>query len=341
MDNSTDNNPLRYISLYRSELMGYAILGVLICHILLTSHIKIPVIDFCARLVYTQGFLLLSGYGLYYSFSKNNDVLVFYKKRINRVWIPYVIMATPFFLIIIIAENQSVINLIGYLSTIAFWLKGNFYGMWYIAVSLFLYTLFPLLYNTMFMGNVPKRIYLRSALVILLFLLIILFLKVIMPHYNMIVGQWLRKMVLFPIGMLFGYLSKYNVINNQMVIRFFLFVTVSLIIAHFLSISLLEEYTRCLFGIFTLCFLFNVIDKVEFLKWINRVMSWLGTYSLELYILHLLMRFAIESCTAYPSQYIQIFTILLSLIICKPVHDIIEKYFLTKFNENVSVRKRY
>lgn len=41
-------------------------------------------------------FLLLSGMGLYYSFSKNSNILEFYKKRFVRVLVPYLMLALPY-----------------------------------------------------------------------------------------------------------------------------------------------------------------------------------------------------------------------------------------------------
>lgn len=63
-------------SKYRNELMGIAIIGVLVVHVLSfgkieASNLGVTIIFFISRLAFTQGFLFLSGFGLYYSFKKN------------------------------------------------------------------------------------------------------------------------------------------------------------------------------------------------------------------------------------------------------------------------------
>lgn len=87
---------------YRRELMGIAIIGVCLLHAFAWTDIegtKIARIIFpFARIAFTEGFLFLSGFGLYYSFCKNNNKRTFYLKRFNRVLLPYVIMCLPFFL---------------------------------------------------------------------------------------------------------------------------------------------------------------------------------------------------------------------------------------------------
>ena len=87
------------ISKYREELMGYAIFGVLVSHLLMWLDIKIPGVNMVLRLIYTQGFLFLSGFGLYYSLSKSSEILPFYKRRVKRLYIPFALMAFIPFLI--------------------------------------------------------------------------------------------------------------------------------------------------------------------------------------------------------------------------------------------------
>ena len=91
------------LSRFRQELMGIAILGVCLLHAFDWAGIGDSVISKAispfARIAFTEGFLFLSGFGLYYSFSKNSDLRQFYLKRVNRVLLPYMIMGLPFFLL--------------------------------------------------------------------------------------------------------------------------------------------------------------------------------------------------------------------------------------------------
>ena len=93
---------LSNISVFRSELMGVCILGVLFNHFIGLAGIQGPsVIIFCVlwHMVYTQGFLFLSGFGTFYSFNREHDILKFYKKRLSRLIIPFMLMSSPFFII--------------------------------------------------------------------------------------------------------------------------------------------------------------------------------------------------------------------------------------------------
>ena len=126
--------------------MGIAILGVCLLHAFKWAGIgESPiahVIGPFARIAFTDGFLFLSGFGLYYSFSKNGDLCKFYTKRVNRVLLPYMIMGLPFFLLGLITGDISVSDFLLKFTSLYFWCFGND-GMWYISVSLALYFIFP------------------------------------------------------------------------------------------------------------------------------------------------------------------------------------------------------
>ncbi len=69
---------LEDISKYRQELMGIGIVGVLLSHLVTvggfdTNYMLVKFLLLFKQLVYTQGFLFLSGFGLYFSLSKNSD----------------------------------------------------------------------------------------------------------------------------------------------------------------------------------------------------------------------------------------------------------------------------
>jgi len=91
----------RLFSKYRSMLMGIAIFEVMLGHAIGWNEITFsnPLISFVvSRListVHTPGFLLLSGLGLSYSYSRNNDIKQFYLRRLQRMWLPFIMMAAP------------------------------------------------------------------------------------------------------------------------------------------------------------------------------------------------------------------------------------------------------
>lgn len=98
------------LSKYRVELMGFSTIWIILFHGYRNNMIfpgKLNILNF----IFSKGdcgveiFLLLSGLGLYYSFSKNPDLSCFYKNRIKRVILPYLLVSGGFWV------GQDLINL--------------------------------------------------------------------------------------------------------------------------------------------------------------------------------------------------------------------------------------
>lgn len=128
---------------YRAELMGIAMLNVMVLHSLSWTGFSSPgwaaaVLNTFGRLLFTEGFLFLSGFGLYYSLHKNYDIRKFFAKRVQRLLIPYWVMSLPFFVAWVIAGRFGIGGLLMRLSTLEFWFHGNYAGMWYISLSVLL-----------------------------------------------------------------------------------------------------------------------------------------------------------------------------------------------------------
>lgn len=197
-------------SKYRGELMGIAILGVCLLHAFkwagigdsLIAHAVGPL----ARIAFTDGFLFLSGFGLYYSFRKNGDLRKFYIKRINRVLLPYMIMGLPFFLLGLITGDISVSAFLLKLTSLYFWFWGND-GMWYISVSLALYFIFPVVYKLLFVQQKELIVVARTLLIIATCVFVCFALYYFAPHYYNMLQIGITKAPMFFIGMLVGWYS--------------------------------------------------------------------------------------------------------------------------------------
>ena len=317
---------LQLVSKYRTELMGYAILGVFICHVVMRTQLHSTILHEIPRLVYTQGFLFLSGFGLYYSFSNDGNLTRYFTKRIRRLYIPYFMMSLPFFLIIVWASHQTILDLLGYLTTLVFWVKGNFYGMWYIAVTIALYIAFPLMYKWMFYKQ-GGAIF-RSAILLFGMFVAIYCLNKYCPDYYALIGKWIDKTLMFPMGMLCGYMCKTGIsLKRKYVIIMMIVLTILYMVTIVNPIFIKKEYLRCLCGVFSLSLLFSVLEKSHYSKKILTVLHWLGTYSLELYVLHVLIFKTIDACIVLSEPYkVMILSIFLALLVCKPVHNVINNF---------------
>ena len=198
------------LSKFRQELMGIAILGVCLLHAFDWAGIGDSVISKAispfARIAFTDGFLFLSGFGLYYSFTKNGDLRKFYIKRVNRVLLPYMIMGLPFFLLSLITGCISVPTFLLKITSLCFWFLGND-GMWYISMSVALYFLFPVVYRFLFIRQKELVVLTKTLLIVITCVAVNFVLYALAPHYFSMVQIGTTKATMFFIGMLFGWYS--------------------------------------------------------------------------------------------------------------------------------------
>lgn len=147
--NIEDN--IKNISLFRTELMGIAAIWIMCLHIFseLDSSVRIPLVSS----VFERGnlgvdiFLILSGMGLYFSLSKNSNLLAFYKKRFIKVVIPWITLSFIYWLIYMELNHSFKINVF-----IKNWLGFSFFTdgtitTWYIQLIIILYILYPLFFK--------------------------------------------------------------------------------------------------------------------------------------------------------------------------------------------------
>ena len=131
---------IKDISTYRSELMGWAIVWIMMLHFTFT---QIKPLGFLAQYGFAgvDIFMLVSGFGLYFSLDKNSNIITFYRKRFLRIFPTYDILGV--FASVILYHDSILTHLFRY-TTIGFW-TGGVYGDWYIPSIVFLYILTPLI----------------------------------------------------------------------------------------------------------------------------------------------------------------------------------------------------
>ena len=141
---------LANISRFRGELMGLAILFVML------FHVGVPRTDmfFGLRRMGNIGvdmFFFLSGVGLWYSWTKNADTMQFLRKRLLRIYPAWLIVASlyyiPDFLSLAWVQHSghstNIIDLIGDIAiNWDFWLHDEL-TFWYIPAAMMLYLVTP------------------------------------------------------------------------------------------------------------------------------------------------------------------------------------------------------
>lgn len=184
------------ISKYRCEIMGVACLWVILHHFtgdLLFHPLK--------RLsVYGNAgvdiFLFLSGIGLYFAFQKNVRLSTFYKKRIVRLLIPYLLICVPYYIWLEVYAGEG--NLWLNITQLSFPLS-HMITTWYVPAMLLFYLLFPLVYKVQNDAKVKNR----NVWVLFLslsYLMFLLLLKNACPAFYNNTEIALTRFVIFFVG---------------------------------------------------------------------------------------------------------------------------------------------
>lgn len=335
----SEYSPLTLISKYRNAVMGLAIIGVMLGHWFAISNtpadnLFLKIVSIIPALVSTQGFLFISGYGIYYSFSKNNAIMPFYQRRFNRMILPFMLMGLPYFLFRLCFEGISIWQFFGYLTTLAYWTEGNYCGMWYVAVSTVLYIICPFIYKLFFYRNS----FIHTTTCMITLLIIAVFTNHILFTYSNanyeLYFNGLERYYMFFIGMYCGYLSRTINIHKNIGLGF---IVMMLPIAYVLTWYSSEyEYLtaaarRLVITMPLASICFALIDKAKYGQPIMDIANWLGKYTFELYILHLLI-YCLLSSEVFgfglsDRTYISI-AIILALLFCLPVQKSIK--FITR-----------
>ena len=310
--------------------MGIGILGVMFAHCLEWGNVSgliALVFKPFNGLVFTEGFLFLSGFGLYYSFSKNDELKGFYRKRVNRLLIPFVLISLPFYLERMIYYERPFGEFLLNITSLRFWLLGND-GMWYISVSLLLYMIFPLMYIFIFSKGelLQAKVSTRTILLLAAFAGIVFFLYYVFPDYYRLTEIGILQIPAFVVGIYFGYFAKKGLhFRND-----FLFIVLLCVLMVVLGIidgiaGDFENSVHRLFCITVVCILLDLLEKHLYKIYVftKVVLEWFGKYTLEMYILHMFMFSIISRCVK--DIWGGVLSIAITIIIAPCVHIIVEK----------------
>lgn len=313
--------------------MGIAIIGVLLSHLIRVgefdqSNLIIKGLYLTRQLVYTQGFLFLSGFGLYFSLSKNRNLKSFYQRRLFRLFLPYIIMTAPFFVCQVLFRNEPIALLFGRLTTLSFWFEGNFSGMWYVAVSLLLYAIFPFYYHAVF-GRIDRTGggCLWINIICILLIAVGISLMRFIPYYHETIEFGLSQIPAFFIGPFIAW-----IVDKKPIFKLYHYILVS---AAFLFLVCFYLFTSDVDGlsivrkVITIPLMCIIIDKINF---INIVLRWFGKYSLEIYVLHLILLKTPELLPFLSIRALVIVAILFSLVLCMP-YSILSKRITDTINK--------
>ena len=269
------------ISTYRSELMGWSILWIMMLHFTFT---QIKPLGFIAQYGFAgvEIFLLVSGLGLYYSLNSNSDILQFYKKRLLRIFPTYYILGLFASILIF---HDSVLGYLYRCSTIGFWF-GGIYWEWYIPSLVILYLLSPL-----FKYLLDKR-WLTSLFCICISILVVTY--CIISQSNTL-GRlhffFLYRIPAFILGMVCAYWIKNGISTKY---YYALLLTGMPFFIYFFP-KHHQVYNFKYFSILFLLPLFTIVFIAisKLCRYQNPIMKMLGNASLEIYLVQSMFFYAI------------------------------------------------
>lgn len=136
---------LANISRYRGELMGAAMLFVILFHVGLNRNDPFYGLRRCGN-VGVDIFLFLSGVGLWFAWHKNPDTRAFYRRRFLRILPTWLVVAGTFYIADYLGPrrfSRNIIDLIGDITVNwGFWLHDEL-TFWYVPAIMALYLAAP------------------------------------------------------------------------------------------------------------------------------------------------------------------------------------------------------
>lgn len=280
---------MNLLSKYRTELFGIAAMGTVLTH----SQYFIRNLPKVFAFVFGYGgsgvyiFALLSGMGLYFSLSQgtvnNAAIWRFYKKRMVRVVVPYLLIVGVWYAVKYCFILKEPLLFLYELSTLSFWCEHK--GAWYIAMLFPVYFVFPFYFQWLEMDQNKRRNKTIFALAVNSVIGIVLY-SCNQEFFTHISGVWCC-LYFFIYGAFIGKSMKERCFNDMPVLLFGI-----AIIAIKTLIPLLRNYTPltlfayAMAGITVAVISSRVFDALE-LKLVKRITGFLGEYSLEIYLSNL------------------------------------------------------
>lgn len=330
------------LSRYRGVLMGIATLCILIFHY--TDDCRMAEYNFKGLnyfinyYISSSGvdvFLVVSGLGLYYSFSKNNKLSTFFKKRVTKIIIPYLVIAGPALIWSNFVFNHFTLGrFIQDITFVTLFTKGITW-YWYILISLICYIIFPKLFSFFAEAKDKSTEQIRLLALITLSLVI----SVMISEYdNSLFGNINILLLRFP-SFFFGvYLGKLSYEKRPLnAYDFFLFVLIALAVFS-LRFTHRVIFVRYALALINYLAYFAIIVAMDFLKnskligLIKKCLEKVGEYSIELYLTHVTVRsiFNAYKLSTYRVRYyamVVIISVVLSIIV-KIISSFISKKIL-------------
>lgn len=306
------------VSKYRSEIYGIAALWIVFLHEISFQGLGADVSNGLLRLfiqLLREGdigvdiFLFLSGVSLYFALAKKPTMGHYLLRRFDRVLIAVFIIYGARWAIQAVYYQQDWHLVAMEFSLTQFWLLGRNDGTWYVSLLIPLYILYPAIHGILFAKD--RRSWLVSWVVVLICFSVLMY---SLAHYANLeyfnnVENALRRVPTFLLGCAFGEAVYKRKRGNALLWGVaFAFCLAYFAFKHYAALRM-SLYWRLIyvpagFGfsyIFALVFYLFDKSNMRLLQGLNRFFRFLGKFSLELYLIHLVL-IAVTNLFGIPSK---------------------------------------
>ncbi|MFC5222514.1 acyltransferase family protein [Bifidobacterium leontopitheci] len=296
------------LSRYRGVLMGVQILLIMAFHYTEDLSNAAGRFDGPAQLFYdyigssgVDMFLMISGLGLYYSWKRNPDARAFYRKRLTRVLVPYAVVALVGWIWLdFIHSHAGAVRFLADITFVTFFTDGVKW-FWYIAVCLVCYALFPAVFAVVDNDdrNVAGPWGRTLAMCVAASMVAVMLYRFVPAAYDN-VDLIVNRLPCFVFGVLLGRLSyERRPVSMTIVSVYLIAVVIMLYPMQMDDIPLVKSFLRaalnlllCICGVAVM----NAMSRAGkpaltgLHDVLSKVLGWFGRYSLELYLLHVMIR---------------------------------------------------
>lgn len=261
--------------------MGFAIIYIMLFHIT-TLNPNTRVSFFEMGNVGVELFVICSGIGIYYSLCKNaNNLRVFFKNRLQRILVPYLVITIPFSLYSYSLGEITPTHVFYRIVGLTAFYEGNKW-LWYISLALVCYILSPLL---------KKLVDSKQRLIYLIAIYLLCYITAIIWRKPEIL---LTRIPIFYIGLLLGKSIKENKECSIKVVYVILLLILFYLFAYYVKHVgvfgirhyVFSRFSLNLLSIPLVLFVAYVADVVG--DKVRKITEYCGTISFELYVVHLM-----------------------------------------------------
>ena len=288
------------ISDYRGVLMGISIICIIIFHYVEDCGIyhvhKNGWVEFFRNYITSSsvdGFLFLSGFGLYYAMKKHPDISQFYKRRFTRILIPYFLIAIP-----ALCWNDFLFDKTGVkaffsdLSFYSFFTRGMSW-FWYILLICFCYLIFPFIFRAIDKAPDEESEQMRIINLFTFFTMITFVIRLSNKELFDNTNLALLRIPFFCLGCFIG---KYSYEKRSISGGTYGLMLLSLFAIQFRKGSkiIFARYSAAFLNISACILIAILFSKLKHFgkihNCIKKFFEWFGKYSLELYLEHVTVR---------------------------------------------------